>query len=340
LDVTAPLGTTTQFTGVNPADGTPITVTNLMTDFGWEYVWHCHLLGHEENDMMRPLVMRVQSTAPTIPQSLTATIAGPPLAVNLNWFPPSVANQTSYQLQRVTGASGGTFTNIAVLSSVTTAYSDTAVAPNTTYRYRVIAVNGAGSSLPSNVASITTPALPAAPSNLTATLAPGTRYAILNWRINGGLATGFIVTRTGGAGPVTFTLGAGVATMTDAALDPGVTYTYTVVAFDAAGNSTASPSASLTTPALPGMATNLRLVNVSATQATIAWNAGAPGTQTGFFVWRSTDGGATWTLATSTSQLGYVATGLTSGRNYRFRVQAWNAFGIAPTSSTLQVNTP
>jgi len=26
-----------------------------MTNFGHEYVWHCHILGHEENDMMRPL---------------------------------------------------------------------------------------------------------------------------------------------------------------------------------------------------------------------------------------------------------------------------------------------
>ena len=28
-----------------------------MTNFGHEYVWHCHILGHEENDMMRPLVL-------------------------------------------------------------------------------------------------------------------------------------------------------------------------------------------------------------------------------------------------------------------------------------------
>lgn len=33
--------------------------SNRIADFGWEYVWHCHLLGHEENDMMRPLVMKV-----------------------------------------------------------------------------------------------------------------------------------------------------------------------------------------------------------------------------------------------------------------------------------------
>ncbi len=26
-----------------------------MTNFGWEYVWHCHILSHEENDMMRAM---------------------------------------------------------------------------------------------------------------------------------------------------------------------------------------------------------------------------------------------------------------------------------------------
>ncbi|GLI39385.1 FG-GAP-like repeat-containing protein [Geobacter hydrogenophilus] len=56
LDVTMPLGTTTQFTGVDPLTNTPITVTNELTNFEHEYVWHCHLLGHEENDMMRPVV--------------------------------------------------------------------------------------------------------------------------------------------------------------------------------------------------------------------------------------------------------------------------------------------
>jgi len=24
---------------------------------GYEYVWHCHILEHEEHDMMRPLVI-------------------------------------------------------------------------------------------------------------------------------------------------------------------------------------------------------------------------------------------------------------------------------------------
>jgi FtsP/CotA-like multicopper oxidase with cupredoxin domain len=58
LNPSRPLGDTTGFTNINPKTGQPITTTptvNVMTNFGHEYVWHCHILGHEENDMMRPL---------------------------------------------------------------------------------------------------------------------------------------------------------------------------------------------------------------------------------------------------------------------------------------------
>ena len=40
--------------GAQFTDANGLMVTNTMQDYGWEYVWHCHLLGHEENDMMRP----------------------------------------------------------------------------------------------------------------------------------------------------------------------------------------------------------------------------------------------------------------------------------------------
>ena len=54
LDPTSALGTTAQFSPFD-ALGNPIVVSNANFNFGWEYVWHCHLLGHEENDMMRPI---------------------------------------------------------------------------------------------------------------------------------------------------------------------------------------------------------------------------------------------------------------------------------------------
>ncbi len=41
--------------------GNPIQMpTSLNPDLGvqgYEYVWHCHILDHEEHDMMRPMVV-------------------------------------------------------------------------------------------------------------------------------------------------------------------------------------------------------------------------------------------------------------------------------------------
>ena len=58
LDPTSLPGSTGQFSNIDPTTGNPITVTNQLYNFGHEYVWHCHLLGHEENDMMRPIEVR------------------------------------------------------------------------------------------------------------------------------------------------------------------------------------------------------------------------------------------------------------------------------------------
>jgi len=74
LDVTMPIGSTVGFTGVNPSDNTPLAVSNVLTKLRLEYVWHLrHLLGHEENDMMRPMSVAV---APDAPSGLTVTHLG------------------------------------------------------------------------------------------------------------------------------------------------------------------------------------------------------------------------------------------------------------------------
>jgi spore coat protein A, manganese oxidase len=38
-----------------PQDGTPAFAFDATADPG--YVWHCHILEHEEHDMMRPLLV-------------------------------------------------------------------------------------------------------------------------------------------------------------------------------------------------------------------------------------------------------------------------------------------
>ena len=71
LDTTMMASSTGQFTNVDPYTNNPMTVTNDVINFGWEYVWHCHILGHEEMDMMRPIVYQV---APEAPSNLRGSI--------------------------------------------------------------------------------------------------------------------------------------------------------------------------------------------------------------------------------------------------------------------------
>jgi len=45
---------------VSTRPGPPIPeILNHTVNFGWEYVWHCHILSHEEMDMMHSLVVAV-----------------------------------------------------------------------------------------------------------------------------------------------------------------------------------------------------------------------------------------------------------------------------------------
>ncbi len=165
MDPTQPLGVATGFTQVNLIPGDPNfglvvpvgTVTNQMTNYGWEYVWHCHILGHEENDFMRPIVFKYAAIAAAAPTNLTLA------AGVLNWTDPTPAaaattpgntqNEIGFRIER--SANYGAFVAIGTVLANTTTFTDkTVLAPLTDYSYRVIAYNAAGDSLPSNTATL------------------------------------------------------------------------------------------------------------------------------------------------------------------------------------------
>ncbi len=136
LDPTHALGSTMNFTNVDPT-GNPVTVTNQMCNFGWEYVDHCHILGHEENDMMRPMAFAV---APETPSNLTNSGSGG--NVSLHWT-NNALNATSITVQRATN---NLFTvNLVTfgLASTATSFTDS-VGTTPAYWYRVIASNTVG----------------------------------------------------------------------------------------------------------------------------------------------------------------------------------------------------
>ncbi|MDO9041560.1 MAG: FG-GAP-like repeat-containing protein [Desulfocapsaceae bacterium] len=57
LNPAYPLGSTVGFSNLDPLTAQPIVTVNEMYNFGHEYLWHCHILSHEESDMMRPIVL-------------------------------------------------------------------------------------------------------------------------------------------------------------------------------------------------------------------------------------------------------------------------------------------
>jgi hypothetical protein len=99
------------------------------------------------------------TAAPSAPTGLTASAISP-TQINLSWA--DVATETGYRVERSPNGSTG-WTEIAQLSTNQNTHSDLTVSAQTTYFYRVRALNSGGFSGYSNTASATTPA-PRAPS--------------------------------------------------------------------------------------------------------------------------------------------------------------------------------
>jgi FtsP/CotA-like multicopper oxidase with cupredoxin domain len=160
LDVTMPLGNPTGFWGQDP-QGNNVTIVNQLVNYGWEYVWHCHLLGHEENDMMRPIIMAVP---PEAPSNLATSSSSVPLV--FTWNDNSI-NATSFAVQRATDPAFTmnltTFT-VPKAPGIQQTFTDFTAAASTLYYYRVLANNELGgiSGVPSEPSLVAT----SGPSNV------------------------------------------------------------------------------------------------------------------------------------------------------------------------------
>jgi hypothetical protein len=203
---------------------TPDAVVNSTgVNFGWEYVWHCHILGHEENDLMRPMVFHPVYTAPDMSSSpniavdatgkVSWTDSTPAGGADSNQVPTkgNSANEIGFRVERAVLTKGqpGTFAALAATTPVVdtrvntlanaTSFQVTPVAttaPNnsTSYRYQVVAVNEGGESI--SATADTTPAGLAAPTALTAAAYNATLKSVgLSWVSGSTAQTGVVVQR-------------------------------------------------------------------------------------------------------------------------------------------------
>ncbi|MHB8789567.1 MAG: multicopper oxidase domain-containing protein [Desulfobulbaceae bacterium] len=152
LNPMMPIGSMMGFNNTDAAGNPTAPIVNKLVNFGWEYVWHCHILSHEEMDMMRPVAVAIPPKTPT---GLTATVTGSGRGgrgrriVALAWTDNSLTEtQFLVQRQEGTGAWVTVATLIQPLNLTNTTgrqtYVDQTVTPNQTYTYRVVAENTVG----------------------------------------------------------------------------------------------------------------------------------------------------------------------------------------------------
>lgn len=361
LDPTIPLGSAGMFTNVDPVTGNPVTVKNVMTNFSWEFVWHCHLLGHEENDMMRPIKFKVNTVKPKASVlSLTRENGG---SVSLAWTAPTPIDYTNWRtfsdpakevgfniMRAPVDSKGkvGTFVKIAVGLANSTTYTDKTADPNTSYQYRVDAFNAATNpnsinpitaldgGTPSN--TVTASAMPKAPSSLTVTLSG--QSAKLTWTNNATNVTGFVVERSADGVSYTVIARPTQTNYTDSNLPAG-TYTYRVKAMSGTTESGYSNTASITiAPQAPAAPSNLTASLQSSPSVILTWKDNATNA-TGFTVERSADNKNFTKINTlDKGNVTYIDSTVQLGITYYYRVNALN--GITPSgySNTVSIQIP
>jgi FtsP/CotA-like multicopper oxidase with cupredoxin domain/fibronectin type 3 domain-containing protein len=340
LDPTQPVGSPHGFTQIDPVSGLPATtqVVNAVADLGWEYTWHCHILGHEENDFMRVVSFIPNETAPNAP-TLSATAAAQDLPVQIV-FTDNAHDEYGYAIERaaIDPATNllGAYTTVATLPAVTgpiaavpatastaaiaglaaqsVTWSDTGAVADTQYRYRISALGSATQfdvgglstgllpvSTTATVDISTALATPAAPtsSNLSARGVTLTLQAVGN-------AKSYRVeqlvngTWVAPAAPVVVALNGITALISG--LSPVTAYSFRALALN---NSTAStPSAQVdvtTTPELLAAALNAPTTAVvnGAPQVTLSWADQSTG-ETSYQVARAATAAGPFTVLTGT----------------------------------------
>lgn len=250
-------------------DGTPIDLDNKYVNFGASYVWHCHILSHEEMDMMRPMSFAM----PPLPATaVTAVKAGETSrTVTVSWVDSSIA-ETGYMVERrVLGTTQWTQVKTVTLAldgtqntkGTTLAFTDRVPSGTTSYQYRVFALNAVGDPTDYTGAGVgnfptvtarsvsaiaTASAVPNAPSNVRAlalgsvlAVPPNPPYALVTWQNTSALNPSFIIERMSwvlvngkrvpsGAWAQVGTAAAGTTAFTDRTVDSKAVYSYRVFA--------------------------------------------------------------------------------------------------------------
>lgn len=282
-----------------------------------------------------PVSVTIDTTPPTTPTGVTTTVTTSSITINWTASTDNVG-VVGYYIYR----NGGRLPTASAITGQT--YTDVGIPVGTTMTYSIIAYDAAGnlspSSVPVRAMTFFDPYPPSTPGIVSA-VATSSSEIDITWvpAIDNIGVVGYYLYRNGSqvANP-----GPTSTYFADTGLSAQTSYSYSLTAYDAAGNiSQASPVMVGTTLELdtvpPSPPINPSAIDLTPTHVTLTWfrsldNVGV----VGYTVYRDS---VQIGNVTSTS---YVDTGLSPGTKYDYNFMAYDAAGNDSTLSGLLVTTP
>ncbi len=228
--------------GIYVVVATVATNVTQFADDGLEpsttYVYRVKALGQTaDSEYSNEAGATTGEAGPNAPSNLTAT-ATYASQIDL-WWSDNSSDEVRFSIERRTAAAGAW---VALASATTAAYSDTAIAPSTSYVYRVRAIGVLSDSASTNEANATTAQGPESNGAVGPERGRVRNVPDLAWTNNAPTAGGFKVERKDGATGTYVEIatvpkapsGSFITTYTDVAVQPGTLYTYRVRAYGTA----------------------------------------------------------------------------------------------------------
>jgi len=253
---------------------------------------------------------------PTSPAATAASVS----QINVSWAAPATGTVSSYHLKSSLDSYASN-----IYSSTGLSYSQTSLAVNTQYTYRIYGVNGDGTES-ATYATIAKYTWPNAPTSQSAAAASATQMNV-SWTAPAGGAYHYHV-RSSSDAYATIKYDNTTAAFNETGLTANTQYTYRIYSVNADSTENANYVSTAAKYTWPNIPTGLTVNVASATQLNVSWTAPVGGASVYHLYRGVTQVGGD--IATTS----YNDTSLTANTQYTYTVKSVNADGVEGAATT------
>lgn len=278
---------------------------------------------------------------PDAPTGVTATVGNG--SATVSFVAPASTGGPAITGYTITSSPAGATCTVGANA---TTYSCTGLTNGTAYTFAVVANNGIATSDASTSSLAVTPAtVPGAPTSVTAT-SSASGVATVSFTApgaNGSAITGYTVTSSPAG--ATCTVGANATTYSCSGLTDGTAYTFSVIATNSIGNSSAAAAAAVTPQGAASAVTTISAVGGDGSAVITFSGVAANGSTITSYTVQAYDSsgsaisGATCTATTSATSGSCTITGLTNGSQYTFKAVTNSTANSSAVSSVASIAT-